>query len=153
VCQSRASAAAVILGAHESGVRAALGELPVELVTNPDWQLGMASSIRVALAWAEQRDSHALLLTLCDQPRLSAAHLDHLIEEFERTGLPVASYYAGKHGAPALFPRSLFRTLEALNGDQGASALLNDGRPVSRISWLDGEFDIDTRQAQRELAS
>jgi CTP:molybdopterin cytidylyltransferase MocA len=153
VCQSRASAAAVILGAHESSIRWALGKLPIEVVANPDWEQGMATSVRVAVAWAEQRNSDALLLALCDQPRLSAAHLDHLIEEFEHTGLPVASYYANKNGAPALFPRALFGALATLSGDHGASALLNDGRPVSRISWSDGEFDVDTLDSERELAS
>jgi len=143
----------VILGAHEGSVRAVLGELPIELVPNPDWGAGTKTSIRAAVSWAEERDSHALLLTLCEQPRLSAAHLDHLIEEFERTGLPVASYYGDKNGAPALFPRALFGALSTLSCDHGASALLNDGRPVSRISWPDGEFEVDSLELGRELAS
>jgi CTP:molybdopterin cytidylyltransferase MocA len=134
-------------------VRGALGAIPIEVVATPDWGGDTATSIRAAVAWAEQRDSHALLLTLCAQPRLSAAHLDHLIEEFERTGLPVASYYGDKNGAPALFPRALFRALATLSCDGGASALLNDGRPVSRISWPDGEFEVDTLEAARVLAS
>ncbi|MEI9938774.1 MAG: nucleotidyltransferase family protein [Pseudomonadota bacterium] len=152
VCQSRATAAAVIVGAHAGSVRAALGASPIEVVPNPDWAQGMAASIRVAVAWAEQHASDALLLALCDQPRLSAAHLDHLIAEFERTGLPVASYYAHKSAVPALFPRSLFGALAGLDGDSGASRLLNDGRPLSRLSWADGEFDVDTAEAERELS-
>ncbi|MEI9954222.1 MAG: nucleotidyltransferase family protein [Pseudomonadota bacterium] len=150
-CQSRASAAAVIVGAHAGSVRAALGTLPIEVVLNPDWELGMAASIRVAVAWAEQRGSDALLLALCDQPRLSAAHLDGLIGEFERKRLPVCSYYAHKNAVPALFPRVSFGELAMLDGDGGASPLLNDGRPLSRLSWAEGEFDIDTVEAERKL--
>ncbi len=150
-CQSQATAAAVIVGAHAGSVCAALGTSPIEVVPNPDWQQGMAASIRVAVAWAERQGSDALLLTLCDQPRLSAAHLDRLIAEFERSKLPVASYYAQKCAVPALFPRSLFGALAMLSGDSGASRLLNDGRPLSRLSWAEGEFDIDTVEAEAEL--
>jgi len=150
--ESRASAAAVVVGAHAGSVRAALGALPIEVVSNSDWERGMAESIRVAVAWAEQRESDALLLALCDQPRLSADHLDRLIAEFARTGVPVASHYAHKCGVPALFPRSLFAALATLSGDQGASRLLNDGRRLSRLSWPDGEFDVDTVEAERKLS-
>jgi len=152
ICRSRATAAAVVVGAHAGSVSAALSGLPMEVLPNPAWEEGMASSIRVAVSWAEQHQSDALLLALCDQPRLTTAHLDRLIAEFERTGLPVASHYAHKSAVPALFPRSLFLALARLSGDSGASRLLNDGRPVGRVSWPAGEFDIDTIQAEQELA-
>jgi molybdenum cofactor cytidylyltransferase len=152
VLRSRASAAAVTVGAHAASVRAALGPLRIEVLQNPDWDQGMAASIRVAVTWAEQRQSDALLLVLCDQPRLSATHLDDMIAEFERTALPVASHYAHKSAVPALFPRCLFGALSALRGDRGARELLNDGRRVCRISWPDGEFDVDTIEAERGLS-
>jgi len=151
-CDSRAAHAAVVVGAHAGSVRAALGTLPIAVAANPDWGQGMGSSIRVAASWAEQHGSDALLLVLCDQPRLSAGHLDRLIAEFECSGLPVASHYAHKSAVPALFPRWLFGALETLVGDRGASRLLNDGRPVRRVSWADGEFDVDTVEAERELS-
>lgn len=151
VRKSRACATAVIVGAHSDAVRAALGKSPLDVLMNSDWQGGMATSIRVAVAWAERHESDALLLTLCDQPRLSAAHLNRLIAEFERSQLAVASYYAGRNAVPALFPRSLFGSLAELSGDSGARDLLNDGRPVRQIPWPDGEFDVDTREAERRL--
>jgi molybdenum cofactor cytidylyltransferase len=152
VCQSRAAARAVVVGAYAGSVRAALGTLPVEPLPNLDWGRGIATSIQIAGAWAEQLGCDALLLALCDQPRLTALHLDRLIAEFSRTSLPVASYYAHKSGVPAIFPRSLFGALASLDGDRGASVLLNDGRPLSRVAWPDGEFDVDTVEAERELA-
>jgi CTP:molybdopterin cytidylyltransferase MocA len=152
ICRSRATAAAVIVGAHGGSVRAALGGLPIAIVSNPDWEQGMATSIRVAVTWAEQHESDALLLALCDQPRLSTAHLDQLIDEFERSRLPIASYYAHKCAVPALFPRSLFSSLATLCGDSGASRLLNDGRPVRLVSWADGEFDVDTLETEQRLS-
>ena len=124
ICRSRTTAAAVV-GAHAGSVSAALSGLPMEVLPNPAWEEGMASSIRVAVSWAEQHQSDALLLALCDQPRLTTAHLDRLIAEFERTGLPVASHYADKSAVPALFPRSLFLALARLSGSRAVRITKN----------------------------
>ena len=153
VVRSRANVAAVVVGAHAESVRDAVAGLPIEVLQNSDWEQGMAASVRVAAAWAARHDFEALLLTLCDQPRLVAPHLDLLIAEFERTGLPIASYYAHKSAVPALFPRSTFDALATLRGDSGASRLLNDGRAAIRVPWPDGEFDVDTVEAERKLSS
>jgi CTP:molybdopterin cytidylyltransferase MocA len=150
-CQSRAAACAVVVGAHGGAVRAALGELPIEILDNDAWDEGVASSIRAAAHWAQARKCHALIIALCDQPKLTPMHLDRLINEFERARLPVASFYARKNAVPALFPGSSFDQLNALCGDVGASALLNDGAPVTSVPWPDGEFDIDTTDAERRL--
>jgi CTP:molybdopterin cytidylyltransferase MocA len=134
-------------------VRAALADLQIEILNNDAWSEGVASSIRAAVRWSEARKCHALIIALCDQPKLTPAHLDRLIGEFERTRLPVSSFYAGKNAAPALFPSSSFDELNALCGDVGASALLNRGTPVTSVPWPDGEFDVDTTDAERRLQS
>jgi len=152
-CQSRASACAVVVGASGGAVREALGDLPIEILDNDAWNEGVASSIRVAVRWARTRQCQALIIALCDQPKLTAAHLDRLISEYERMRLPVASFYARKNAVPALFPCSSFDELSALCGDVGASALLNDGAPVASVPWPDGEFDVDTTDAERRLQS
>jgi molybdenum cofactor cytidylyltransferase len=150
-CQSQAVACAVVIGAHGQAVRAALGELSIDVLDNTGWDEGVASSIRIAAAWARQRNCQALLLALCDQPELSALHLDHLIAAHEASHLTVASRYAGKNAVPALFPEARFDELGALRGDAGASALLNDGSPVVSVYWPDGEWDVDTPEAERRL--
>ena len=154
VWQSKAALCAVVVGSHADAVRSALGGLPLELVRNPDWSEGIASSIRMAASWARESSCDALLLTLCDQPRLSATHLDRLLHEHEHSGLPVASQYAGKKGVPALFPQAYFSQLSELQGDSGASLLLNGSRPVASVPWPDGELDVDTvEMARRVLGS
>jgi CTP:molybdopterin cytidylyltransferase MocA len=151
VWHSRASACALVVGAGGDAVRAALGALSFEVLNNSDWEEGMASSIRLAVAWARDGNCDALLLTLCDQPRLSAAHLDRLIEEFERSERCVASGYAAKNGVPALFPKACFETLSRLRGDAGASRLLNGSAPVATVSWPEGELDVDTAESAQRL--
>jgi CTP:molybdopterin cytidylyltransferase MocA len=125
--------------------------LPIEILDNPDFGEGIAASIRSAARWAKQRACQALVLALCDQPKLTAAHLDRLILEYERHHLPIASRYCGKNAVPALFPETSFNELQALCGDIGASALLNGEAPVVSIPWPDGELDVDSPDAARRL--
>jgi CTP:molybdopterin cytidylyltransferase MocA len=149
VWQSKAAVCAVVVGSDADAVRGALGGLPLEVIENPDWNEGMASSIRAAVRWARDSSCDALLLTLCDQPRLSATHIDQLLCAHEDNGLPVASRYAGKNGVPALFPRAYFSRLAELEGDSGASFLLNGSLPVASVAWPDGELDVDTVEMAR----
>ncbi len=149
--QSRATACAVVIGAHADAVRAALGGLPVEVINNDAWSEGVASSIRTACAWARRSCCDALLVALCDQPRLTAFHLDQLIGEYEKSRTLTASRYAGKNAVPALFPKAYFGALAALRGDAGASALLNGPASVSALPWSDGEQDVDTATDAQHL--
>lgn len=151
VWQSRASACALVVGAHGAAVRTALGALPFEVLDNSNWEQGLASSIRVAVGWAHDCNCDALLLALCDQPRLSAAHLERLIAEFERAERCVASGYAAKNGVPALFPKAYFAALAELRGDAGASRLLNGSLPVVTVAWPEGELDVDTVESAQRL--
>jgi molybdenum cofactor cytidylyltransferase len=69
-----------------------------------------------------------------------------LIEAFIAQNQPAiaASAYAGVHGIPAVFPRSMFAKLLALRGDKGARALLNNPPcPVIALAFEGGEVDID----------
>jgi molybdenum cofactor cytidylyltransferase len=140
----------VVLGADARAVRGALTGLSVELKLNPDFAEGLASSVRVAAAWAIERRFDALLLTLCDQPLLDHLHLDVLIEVHERAGMVVASRYAGRSAVPALFPARRLTELLSLRGDQGARDLLRAERPIALVPWPEGEIDVDTQlQAAR----
>jgi CTP:molybdopterin cytidylyltransferase MocA len=86
-----------------------------------------------------------LLLAAADQPLLPAAHV-RALSALARDALddaPVASAYAGVAGIPALFPRSWFARLAALQGDRGAGALLRSCN-VRTVAWEDGAYDVDT---------
>jgi CTP:molybdopterin cytidylyltransferase MocA len=153
LCATRSTAAetALVVGAHAGAVSAAVAGLPVTVLDNPQWDEGLASSIRTAVTWAEQRDCAGLLLVLCDQPRLTTPHLSHLVRLFEQGGIAVASRYAGKNAVPAIFVRMDFKALGALRGDSGAGPLLNSGALVVDAAWPDGAFDVDTPEEARAL--
>jgi CTP:molybdopterin cytidylyltransferase MocA len=103
---------------------------------NPEAEEGMASSIRYGVFLA----GHSrILVTLCDQPRVTAAHLRALLA----VDAPiVASGYAGIAGVPAVFAPSLIPELLALRGDVGARAII-ERHGAHVIPFEDAEFDVD----------
>jgi molybdenum cofactor cytidylyltransferase len=147
---NEAGAAPVIavLGAHVEIICASIGLNDSILSINDQWEQGIASSIHSGLRTldAAAAGSSGVLILSCDQPRLTAAHLRALIERFaarNQAGI-VASAYAGVHGAPAIFPRSVFAELFALKGDKGARALLVEPPcPLIALDFAGGEVDID----------
>jgi molybdenum cofactor cytidylyltransferase len=135
---------AVVLGAREAAIRPCLDNLAVEVLSNRGWQEGMASSIRVATSWAAARGATALLLATVDQAFLTATHVDALIEAYRRDSGIVASRYAGICGIPAIFDSSMFTSLLALTGSEGAKHILRGAPNVTALDWANGAFDVDT---------
>lgn len=137
---------AVVLGCHAQQVAAALSGMPCQLLDNVDWAEGVAASVRSAARWAEDQRFTALMLLVCDQLQLSAAHLVQLWSEWHAAPeIPVASAYAGTLGVPAIFPRAYYAALLQLRGDQGAGRLLRSGASrVTQIAWPAGESELDT---------
>lgn len=141
---------AVVLGASAEQIQPALGPLPVRIVLNPDWKSGMGTSIRAGLqAVLEDGPSQAyeaVLLMACDQPLVSAAHLNNLVEgRAESESSIAATDYAGTLGVPAVFHRSLFPALAALPPDAGAKrVILEHLDSVQRVSFPAAAMDVDT---------
>jgi molybdenum cofactor cytidylyltransferase len=136
---------AVVLGSGREPIARLLSEMDAELLDNPDWEEGIASSLRVAVRWAAALGREALVLAVCDQPLLSAAHLLALQAAWRaRACSAVASGYCGRRGVPALFPCAWFPRLLSLQGDRGAAVLLQDDPEVAVVDWPDGAFDVDT---------
>ncbi|HXH92233.1 MAG TPA: nucleotidyltransferase family protein [Thermoanaerobaculia bacterium] len=116
---------------------------------NPDAAEGIASSIRTGVRLAG--DDARILITLCDQPLITAEHLRALLG----VDAPiVATGYAGTAGAPAVFAPSLIRELLALRGDRGARAVIEAHRDIAKVvPFEDAAVDIDREDDVRELLS
>ncbi len=141
--------AVVVLGAHHDLIAPELAGLPLQVVVNPNWATGMASSLHVGLAavLAQQPSTAAVLILLCDQPLLTAEVLQQLVAAFGQTGGPiVASRYAnGVLGVPILFSQPLFPELRLLTGDAGARKLLAQWPDlVQKVDFPEGLLDVDT---------
>ena len=135
----------VVCGAFADEIRGALAGLPIILVTNPEWQAGMGTSIQAGLG-ALPSDCAGALLILADQPRLTAEVYDNLVRMHEETRMPiVTAEYADTVGVPVFFAREYFEHLLALPADQGCKGVIlkNEGRAL-RVPCPEAEADIDT---------
>lgn len=136
----------VVCGAAAQAVGESVADLPVELVHNPDWEQGIGTSIRAGIEAVSGHAVGATVLTLADQPLLTAGVFDRLVQLWRSGLLPmVASEYDGTLGVPALFDRSLFADLLALPDGEGCkSLLLERSSLVVRCACPQAGIDIDT---------
>lgn len=143
---SRCAALFAVIGAHAEAVGAELSGLDARLVRARDWQSGLGASIRTGVtALAAKPGFDAVIVLLADQPRITGAHLDRLIDAFEHGAELVATAYAGTLGVPALFARHHFGALRELSGDRGAQAWLEaHAEQVECVRFEDAAFDVDT---------
>jgi CTP:molybdopterin cytidylyltransferase MocA len=97
-------------------------------VHNPDWESGMASSLRVGLAAATGR---AAVVALVDQPGITAECIARLIDS-HRPGFASVATFDGEMRTPVLFDRALWDEVAAsVTGDAGARYWLR--RNVARV--------------------
>lgn len=140
----------VVLGANFEKTKSEITGLPVKLVFNKNWQEGLSSSIKAGIKTLLEitPDITAGVITLADQPFVSAKHLNLFFENFEKSeSAIIAAEYNGTIGVPALFSREVFDDLCALSGDKGAKPVIEKYRDsLSKINLPEAAFDIDTPQ-------
>ena len=135
----------VVLGSGAAQLAPLLKHSPGSVVINQEWREGLASSIRAGVARLPAACS-AVMLLLADQAAVTAEDLKRLAGSWRKQPQHIAAaLYSGSCGAPAIFPRSSFRSLSELRGDTGARALLvrNSDRVV-RVPMPSAAVDVDT---------
>jgi molybdenum cofactor cytidylyltransferase len=139
----------VVTGARSEEVARAVADLGVHLVENPDWEEGMASSIRCGARAAEELGCSAVLVVLADQPHVGPDVLARVVACFREEGRDlVACGYRGVVGAPALFAGCHRELLLQLEGDRGARGVLRAHAERVRVVAFDpGAVDIDDEGA------
>ena len=137
----------VVLGAHRESVESEIADLPLEIVFNEGWAMGMGASIRAGMEYLTARaDTRAVVVMLCDQPRVEARIINELVAAYRVTNAPlVTAKYDGTHGVPALFDQRLYPALLALTGSQGAKSLiLAHSAHLSEVPTPEAALDVDT---------
>jgi molybdenum cofactor cytidylyltransferase len=148
---SRARPVIVVVGHQRAEVEKALAGLPVELVYNADFALGLGTSLKAGIA-AVPAEADGAIVCLGDMPQVDAGLIDRLIAAFDpdRGALIVMPTVEGRRGNPVLWSRRFFAELMTLDGDIGARHLVaKHGAAVAEVPVQgDGAFlDIDTPQA------
>ena len=136
----------LVTGALHDELLAEIVGLPILAVHNPDWETGMASSIRAGLAAVAAAAPRAVLVMLTDQPLVTPELLRQLIVQQQATQAPiVAAAYGETLGVPAIFDKSLLPELLKLQGAQGAGRLIARlGAAVRQVAFPAGLLDVDT---------
>jgi len=140
----------VVLGFESERMSKELHDLEAKPVLNPDWQSGMASSLRsgIRTMMNETPEPQKTLILLCDQPSLSVDILSRLLRVgAEKNSLITASSYAGRFGVPAIFDKQLYPDLLKVAGDQGARLVIQRfSAQISTVEFPGGGIDIDTQE-------
>jgi molybdenum cofactor cytidylyltransferase len=152
---SRARPIIVVTGHQSEPVAAAVKDLDVVLVHNPDYAAGLSTSLRVGIA-AVPSDAEGAVVVLGDMPQVDATLIDRLLAAFdpEKGALVAVPAIDGKRGNPVVWSRRFFPELAAIEGDIGARHLIASYPeavievPVTGKAAL---IDVDTPDALRAV--
>jgi molybdenum cofactor cytidylyltransferase len=148
---SKASEVIVVTGHQAAEVEKALAGLKVKFVRNPDYAVGIASSVKAGVA-AVSPEADGAVVCLGDMPLIDARLIDRLIDAFapDRSQLIVVPVSDNRRGNPVLWSRRFFEELMTLDGDVGARHLIaKHGEAVAEVA-VEGHgafLDIDTPEA------
>lgn len=148
----------LVLGANAESIRSQIDQIQhsnIKIVENPDWQLGMSSSIRGGMTALIDNypNIEAVVITVCDQPFLTGEIINNLVNSYYSTNKPIiACEYANTLGVPVLFSSKYFSELTNLTQDMGARKLIKSYKnDVFSIPFPLGAIDIDTPQDYQQL--
>lgn len=141
----------LVVGAHSTIILASQDTEGLSVIANPDWQEGMAASLRHAV---HQLDAYPGILFLAiDQPLVTLASLTQLVLLWRKhPNRKAAAWYGDSPGIPAIFPRRCYAALADLHGDSGAKSLLCDlSDPPLTLTIPEAAADVDTPVALRQI--
>jgi len=144
-----------VLGANASSIAPEINSKKVLIITNPGWQEGIASSIRMGITIVQEKypSCDGAVVMVCDQPFMTGNVLLELIRAQRQSGKPIAACsYDNITGTPVLFHQSIFPELILLKGDKGAGNILKKRlQDISIVPFPMGKFDIDTTDDYQAL--
>jgi molybdenum cofactor cytidylyltransferase len=138
----------VVLGGNQEQIQPELEQLPVQLTRNANWQSGLASSIQAGLQALEAVSFDAFLILLTDQPYVTTALLQQLLDTYHRSGKGIVACRYGETGhlgVPALFVRHYETAFHRLTGDIGARKLIQwHQSDCADVLFSQASVDLDT---------
>ncbi len=145
----------VVINPADKRIRSLIDPHFYRLVLNPDYEEGIASSIRYGV-WASKDTAQGYLFYLADMPLISLQTIHELLMKFDsmhprRILIPS---FKGKRGNPVLVGRAYRRHLLTLQGDKGARQIFKEAQEhIQEIQVGDPAilWDIDTESAYEEI--
>ncbi|AUC14952.1 hypothetical protein BTO06_07295 [Tenacibaculum sp. SZ-18] len=142
-----------ILGSNADIIKESIAKYDLTILTNSNYRKGLSTSIASGIRHIKNLDYDAVLIVLGDQPNIQINYFQKIIEKWKSSqDFIIASNYPSRKGVPALFPKKHFTLLENLEGDKGASNILNsDEFPIFTINSNIDLFDVDTQNDYQTL--
>lgn len=113
----------VVVG-HDAGRVRQVLPAGIEVVDNPAYADGQASSLRAGVAAATGTEAGALVVLLADQPDVTVDAVRAVVHAHADGHLVVRANYDDRPGHPVLFDRTVWPALSEVSGDTGARELL-----------------------------
>lgn len=138
----------VVTGHRSDEIERALSSLPLDIVNNPDFASGIASSLIVGMSAQAARKADGVMIMLADMPALTAANLMALMSAFRGASgkAIVRATSQGRRGNPVILPQFLLPRVLELEGDAGARSVIeNSGLAIVDVDIGAGAvIDVDT---------
>jgi len=145
----------VVLGSHFDEINPIIEKKEISVIQNISWSRGMGFSLAVGLKEVLKRwpEIKGLVISLADQPLVTAVHIKKLLKEFKSSGRDVvATGYRNTFGPPLICSNEYFCELIKLDGDKGAKAIFNEySGDIRIIEFSPAGFDVDTMEDMRQL--
>lgn len=135
----------VALGANASLIIDVLPQGINKHVVN-SWQNGMGYTLAQSMRFLAIDSTH-VLIALADQTSITQQMIKGILGESRiHPQNIIAAKYAGRLGAPAIFPRQYFSQLSQLTADKGARVILQQHpQQVISMEMSEAALDIDTQ--------
>ena len=147
---------AVVVGSGKEKIVAELRDSGAMIVENEHWRTGIGSSIRAGVQHLiDNEPLAAIVLLVCDQPFVDAELIKQLLAHRAMSRKAIAaSRYGDTVGVPALFDRSCFSELLAIDDEAGAKKIILQNRErMTEFAFPPGKIDIDTRSDYERLTN
>ena len=103
----------VVVGHRAAEVQKQLGTRPIKIVFNPDYRDGMLTSAQAGIRARKENGAFALMLV--DQPFITSALINRVIEAYQQTEKDIAvTSHNYKRGHPVIFNQRYARDILAL---------------------------------------
>lgn len=142
----------VVTGHQKDRIEAALSGLAVHFSHNAEFADGLSSSLKTGMH-ALPDNADGVLIMLADMPGVSVDDIKRLADAFRASGggSIIRATHSGKRGNPVILPKSVFASVDAIEGDTGARQIVESGNtPVIDVEiGAAASLDVDTPELLR----
>ena len=140
ITKSDLDSCSIVLGYQSDKVADVIKDLNINLILNPLWKEGQASSLKAALNSLTSSYSD-LLIMLGDLPGIKSGHINRIIEEHlsseNRSSKITIPSFKGETGNPVIWGKSFFHDLSNLEGDVGGRVLFSQHPAAINLIEMD----------------